>query len=120
MLKQDYRSPKSSEVHYQLLKLLGEKPWLSQRLLARELGVSLGKINYCIAAVIEKGWVKAQSFSGSRNKLAYAYILTPQGIEQKAALAASFLLRKMAEYDALHAEIAQLQGEVHKDDRVAW
>lgn len=110
--KEERRSHVSSEVHYRLLKLLEAKPHLSQRALARELGISLGKINYCIAAIIEKGWVKAQNFRDSHNKLGYAYLLTPRGIEQKAALTAKFLRRKMAEYDVLKEEIAQLQREM--------
>lgn len=110
--KEEHRSPESGEVHYRLLKLLEAKPHLSQRALARELGISLGKINYCIAAVVEKGWVKAQNFRDSQNKLAYAYLLTPRGIEQKAALTANFLRRKIAEYDSLKEEIAQLRREV--------
>lgn len=110
--KTEHRSPQFSEVHYRLLKLLEDKPHLSQRALARELGISLGKINYCIAAVIERGWVKAQNFRDSGNKLGYAYLLTPRGIEQKAALTAKFLRRKMVEYDVLKKEIAQLQRDV--------
>lgn len=113
MRKEALRSPESGEVHYRLLKLLELKPHLSQRALARELGISLGKINYCIAAVIEKGWVKVQNFRDSENKLGYAYLLTPRGIEEKVVLTASFLKRKMAEYDALKEEIAQLQREVY-------
>lgn len=109
---EERRLPYASEVHYRLLRLLEEKPNLSQRALARELGISLGKINYCIAAVVEKGWVKAQNFRDSQNKLAYAYLLTPQGIEQKAVLTANFLRRKMAEYDSLKEEIARLRREV--------
>lgn len=70
------RSPESSEVHDRLLKLLEKQPNLSRRALARELGISVGKINYCIAAVIAKGWLKAQNFRDSRNKLAYACLLT--------------------------------------------
>ena len=108
------RSPPWSEAHFRLLKVLESKPHLSQRALARELGISLGKINYCIAAVIEKGWIKAQNFRHSRNKLGYAYLLTPRGVEEKAVLTASFLKRKVAEYDALREEIAQLQREVRR------
>ena len=108
---EEHRSPHASEVHYRLLRLLEEKPNLSQRALARELGISLGKINYCIAAVIAKGWVKAQNFRDSRNKVAYVYLLTSRGIEEKASLTASFLRRKMAEYDALKNEIAELKRE---------
>ena len=85
------------EAHYRLLRLLDASPNLSQRELARELGVSLGKVNYCVNALIEKGWVKARNFRNSNNKLAYAYLLTPRGIEQKAAITVQFLHRKVAE-----------------------
>lgn len=110
--RQEQTSAHVSEVHYRLLRLIEAKPHLSQRALARELGISLGKINYCIAAVIEKGWVKAQNFRNSQNKLGYAYLLTPKGIEEKASLTAKFLRRKMVEYDCLKDEIAQLRREV--------
>lgn len=113
--KHNIRAAYPSEAHYRLLKLLETQPHLSQRALARELGISLGKINYCISQVVEKGWVKAQNFHGSRNKLAYAYLLTPRGLDEKMRLTASFLKRKMAEYDLLKEEIAQLQREVEKD-----
>lgn len=112
--RKETTSPEASEVHYRLLTLLESKPHLSQRALARELGISLGKINYCIAAVVHKGWVKAQNFRDNENKLAYAYLLTPRGIEQKAVLTASFLRRKMAEYDALKEEIRQLKREAER------
>ena len=100
------------DTHYRLLRLLEANPELSQRDLARELGTSLGKINYCLNALIEKGWVKARNFRNSRNKLAYAYLLTPRGIEQKAKIAVRFLRRKIAEYEALETEIEQLRREV--------
>jgi len=105
------------DAHYRLLKLLETRPHLSQRELARELGISLGKINYCLAALIDRGWVKARNFRGSRNKLGYAYLLTPRGIEEKAVLTANFLRRKVAEYDVLKKEIAQLQREVDRRSR---
>ena len=101
-----------TETHYRLLRLLEAKPHLSQRELARELGISLGKINYCLGALIEKGWVKARNFRNNRDKLSYAYLLTPSGIEEKAALTVNFLRRKMAEYDALKREIEELKREV--------
>lgn len=101
-----------TETHYRLLRLLEAKPHLSQRELARELGISLGKINYCLGALIEKGWVKARNFRNNRDKLSYAYLLTPSGIEEKAALTVNFLRRKMAEYDALKQEIEELKREV--------
>ena len=102
------------DAHYKLLKLLEANPELSQRELARELGISLGKINYCLAALIGKGWIKARNFRNSQNKLGYAYLLTPRGIEQRAVLTANFLRRKTAEYDALKKEIAQLRREVDR------
>ena len=100
------------EANYRLLKLLEVKPDLSQRELSRELGVSLGKINYCLAALIEKGWVKARNFRNNREKLSYSYLLTPSGIEEKAVMTVNFLRRKMVEYDALKQEIEELKREV--------
>lgn len=100
------------DAHYRLLRLIDSSPRLTQRELAREMGVSLGKANYCVAALIEKGWVKARNFRNSNNKLSYAYLLTPSGIEQKAATTMHFLRRKVAEYESLKQEIAQLRREV--------
>ena len=102
----------SDEVHYRLLKLLQERPDASQRELAAALGVSLGKTNYCVKALLDKGWVKAMNFKNSTHKLAYSYVLTPSGIEAKARITARFLQRKMAEYEALKVEIEQLTEEV--------
>jgi len=81
------------------------------------LGVSVDKARRCLHAVPDKGWVKAQDFKNSKNKLAYAYVLTPSGIDAKARITARFLKRKMAEYEALKAEIARLQAEVGQADR---
>ena len=100
------------DIHFRLLRLLEARPDLSQRDLARELGASLGKINYCLNALIDKGLVKARNFRNSRNKLGYAYLLTPRGIERKATIAVQFLKRKMAEYETLRSEIEQLQREI--------
>jgi len=102
----------SDEVHYRLLRLLAERPDATQRQLADALGVSLGKTNYCVKALLDKGWVKARNFKNSKQKLAYSYILTPSGIEAKAGITARFLQRKKAEYEALKAEIEQLTEEV--------
>ncbi len=102
------------ELHYKLLKVLQANPDCSQRELAREVGVSLGKTNYCLRALIEKGWVKATNFRRSTSKVAYAYLLTPHGIEEKTRATAHFLMRKIAEHDALKKEIEQLRGEVKK------
>ena len=103
------------ELHYKLLKILQDNPDLNQRELAREVGISLGKTNYCLRALIEKGWVKAASFRRSSNKLAYAYLLTPSGVEEKVKATVYFLRRKMAEYQALEKEIEQLRGAVSVD-----
>ena len=100
------------DTHLRLLRLLEAKPELSQRDLARELGTSLGKTNYCLNALIEKGWVKARNFRNNQNKLGYAYLLTPRGIESKAAITLQFLRRKMDEYEELKREIELLQHEV--------
>lgn len=100
------------EAHYKLLRLIESRPQLTQRQLAHELGMSLGKINYCIHALIEKGWVKARNFRNNSNKLSYAYLLTPKGIEQKAVITVQFLRRKVSEYEMLEQEIALLRREV--------
>ena len=103
--------PASDEAHYKLMRLLEANPGMSQRELAQELGMSLGKVNYCLQAVVGQGWIKATNFKNSRNKAAYIYLLTPRGIEMKARLTARFLSIKMREYEALRAEIAEMQRE---------
>jgi len=103
----------SDDVHYRLLKLLEERPDASQRELSVALGISLGKINYCVKALLDQGWIRASNFKNSKNKLAYAYLLTPSGIDAKARITARFLKRKVAEYEALKQEIAGLQAEVN-------
>jgi EPS-associated MarR family transcriptional regulator len=100
------------DLHYKLLKLLQANSDLSQRRLAQELGISLGKTNYCLRALIEKGWVKADNFRRSTNKVAYAYLLTPHGIEARARATVQFLRRKVAEHEALANEIELLRDEV--------
>lgn len=100
------------ETHYKLLQLLEETPDITQRELAARLGVSLGKANYCLRAVMEKGWVKMDNFRRNPHKMGYAYLLTPSGIEEKASVAARFLKRKMLEFDALKAEIERLKIEL--------
>ena len=100
------------DTHYRLLRLLETRPDLSQRHLARELGASLGKTNYCLNALIKKGWVKVRNFRNNQNKLGYAYLLTPRGIEHKDAIAVQFLQLKMDEYEDLKREIELLQREV--------
>lgn len=102
----------NDEIHFQVLKIINSSPQITQRELADELGVSLGKANYCLKSLIDKGWLKARNFKNSRNKIAYAYLLTPTGIEEKAAMTVDFLRRKMEEYEALKQEIEQLKSEV--------
>jgi len=99
------------ETHYKLMRLLEANPELSQRDVARELGVSLGKVNYCLRALIRKGWIKASNFKNSNNKAAYMYLLTPHGVERKTSLAIRFLHRKMREFEALRAEIEQMRRD---------
>jgi GDPmannose 4,6-dehydratase len=102
----------SLEDRYRLLKELSGQPQATQRDLARALGVSLGKLNYCLRALIEKGLVKARSFRDSEHKLAYAYVLTPRGIEEKVLTTRAFLNLKMAEYDSITAQIKDLVSEL--------
>jgi MarR family transcriptional regulator, temperature-dependent positive regulator of motility len=100
------------DTHYQVLKILEQNPQISQRELAGEMGVSLGKVNYCLKALMDKGLVKAKNFKNSANKRAYFYVLTPRGIEAKARISVRFLQRKLEEYEALRAEIEELRAEV--------
>lgn len=102
----------NDETRYQLLKQLQENPDMSQRDLAREVGVSLGKVNYCLRALMEKGCVKVINFKNSRNKRGYLYQLTPHGLEEKARLTLLFLKIKRAQYKAIKAELDALQREV--------
>ena len=101
----------NDETHYQLLKLIEGNPQMSQRELADAMGVSLGKINYCLRAVIERGWIKAKNFTKSQNKRAYAYYLTPKGASEKTKVTTRFLKSKMDEYQDLKTQIEQLQRE---------
>lgn len=100
-----------SEIDFKALQVLQKSPQINQRELAVVLGVSLGKANYCIRALLAKGQIKMQNFKNSKNKLAYAYVLTPKGIADRADLTARFLQVKVAEYERLRAEIALLQAE---------
>lgn len=104
--------PISEDVHFRVLRVLNDRPGLSQREIAQELGVSLGAVNYCLRALVEKGQIKVQNFRASDNKLRYAYILTPGGMAQKAQLTGAFLKRKIAEYEALKAEIEAVKNEM--------
>jgi len=101
----------TDEVRYQLLRLLSADPTMSQRSVARTLGISLGKTNYCLKSLMRKGWIKATNFKNSSNKAAYMYMLTPRGVEAKANVTMRFLQRKMREYEALRTEIERIREE---------
>lgn len=107
--------PLDDETRYRLLKLLESRPELSQRELAVEMGVSLGKVNYCLRAVMERGWVKVRNFTQNPNKRIYAYYLTRKGAEEKAKVTTRFLKRKLKEYEDLKEEIARLQRETEAE-----
>ena len=100
------------EIQLKVLRILHEQPELSQRNIAKELGVSLGGINYCFKALVEKGWVKLENFNQSKHKLGYIYLLTPSGLLQKSKLTAVFLKRKLIEYETLKVEIEFLNSEL--------
>ncbi|UTW00161.1 MarR family EPS-associated transcriptional regulator [Marinomonas rhizomae] len=102
----------TDEYHYKILKELQQDPNISQRELAKRLDISLGKANFCLKALIEKGLIKAENFKNSTNKIGYLYLLTPKGIEEKVSLTQRFLQRKLKEHEALEKEIEQLRQEV--------
>jgi EPS-associated MarR family transcriptional regulator len=106
----------TDEYRYKLLQLLEANPQISQRELARELDISLGKVNYCLNALIEKGFVKARNFKNNKAKRAYMYYLTPRGFQEKAAVTVRFFRRKLAEYEALQAEIETLRREAAREE----
>lgn len=104
----------TDENRYRLLKLLEQNPSLNQRELAKAMGISLGKTNYCLNALIERGLVKAGNFRRSKRKMNYAYCLTPKGIEEKAKITLRFLKYKQAEYETLVQELDELRHEVER------
>jgi EPS-associated MarR family transcriptional regulator len=104
--------PSHEEAHLRILKIVGEEPDISQRQLAARLGVSLGKTNFLIRSLLEKGLIKAGNFRRAEHKLEYLYLLTPKGIGEKLRLTQAFLIRKEAEYEALQAEIVALKREI--------
>jgi len=104
------------DTYFRVLRALNENPDLTQRELAQKLGVSVGSLNYCLKALIEKGWVKMQNFSQSKNKFGYVYILTPRGMAEKAALTGNFLKRKLAEFESIRAEIDMINAEFNSQN----
>jgi EPS-associated MarR family transcriptional regulator len=109
------RAKLQEDTNFRLMQLLHNNPHISQREMAKALGVSFGGINYCLKALIEKGLVKIHNFSQNQNKFGYVYLLTPTGISEKASLTSSFLKRKLQEYEALKAEIKSLKLEIETD-----
>lgn len=109
------KSKFQEEMYYRIMCILQDNPDLTQRELAKALGMSVGGLNFCLNALIEKGSVKMDNFQKSKNKFKYVYLLTPQGIVEKVALTSRFLKRKMEEYDALKAEIEALKAEVGEE-----
>jgi len=105
---------KEKETDLNLLRRIEKNPNYTQRKLSSEMVISLGKVNYCLHRLIEKGWVKVHNFHNSENKSAYVYLLTPKGIEEKARLTYHFLQRKIDEYDQLKKEIINLKNEYAK------
>jgi EPS-associated MarR family transcriptional regulator len=104
----------NKDIHLDLLRKLEENPNYTQRQLSQEMGVSLGKVNYCIKKLTKKGWIKLLNFSRSSNKAGYIYLLTPKGIEEKAKLTFEFLKIKNKEYELLKKEILILKEDAEK------
>ena len=102
------------QVHFDLLRKLEANPKYTQRELSSEMGVSLGKVNYCINKLVTKGWVKLSNFRQNPNKIGYIYLLTPKGVEEKARLTFSFLKIKMDEYEELKEEISLLKRDARQ------
>jgi EPS-associated MarR family transcriptional regulator len=106
------RASLNEDKYFRLMRILEVSPDMSQREMAKALGVSFGSINYCLNALIDKGLVKIQNFNQNQNKFGYVYLLTPNGIAEKASLTSNFLKRKMDEYEALKLEIETLKSEI--------
>ena len=106
-----HRSKLQEDDYFRVLRILQDRPDVTQREIAQLLGVSTSGLNYCLNALIDKGWVKVHNFSETKNKFGYVYLLTPSGVAEKAALTGRFLKRKLLEYEAMRAEIESLSGE---------
>ena len=112
------RSRLQEDTYFRVLRILQDRPDVTQREIAQLLGVSTSGLNYCLNALIDKGWVKVHNFSESKNKFGYVYLLTPSGIAEKATLTGRFLQRKLLEYEALRSEIESLSDEAFADSGV--
>lgn len=105
-------TPQQEYISLRVMRILQTKPDINQRELAQQLGISLGGLNYCLKALVGKGWVKVNNFAYSKNKFGYIYVLTPSGVVEKTVLTGRFLQRKMSEYEDLKAEIEYLKTEI--------
>ena len=112
---QTHPSRLQEDTHFRIMRILQDNPDLTQRELADKLAMSVGGLNYCLKALIDKGFVKMANFQRSKNKFKYVYLITPQGLAEKVALTSRFLKRKMDEYDALKVEIEALSVEVRNE-----
>jgi EPS-associated MarR family transcriptional regulator len=101
-----------NEDDFKLLRLIESSPEISQREISKKSGLSLGKVNYCLKSLAEKGWIKIKRFSKSEHKIGYIYMLTPYGVKTKSSMTIDFLGRKLAEYEALQNEIDSLKNEL--------
>jgi EPS-associated MarR family transcriptional regulator len=106
----------NSEIRYRILKAVEGEPQITQRELAARLGMSVGKVNYCLRALIRKGFVKAKNFKNSSQKRQYVYKLTPQGVAERTRVAIAFLMLKSAEFDEIRAEIDRLEAQLAAGD----
>ena len=121
-------APFEQEIRYRLLKVLSNNPRLSQREMAKKMGISLGKVNYCLSELVKRGFIKINRFKSSKDKRIYIYLLTPKGVEEKAKLTLKFLKRKIVEYREIEQQIQDLAEEMEKegvvhipaDDKFEW
>ena len=112
---QSRRSMLQEDTYFRFMRILQERPDVTQREIAKMLGISTSGLNYCLKALIEKEWVKVHNFSISKSKLGYFYLLTPSGISEKSALTYMFLQRRMKEYAEISAEINSIRNELFKN-----
>ena len=108
--------PYEQEIRYRLLKILTQESNLTQRDMAKEMGISLGKVNYCLSELAKRGLIDVIRFKSAKNKIPYTYVLTPRGMKEKGRLTVNFLKRKVSEYEEIHRQIAELSREVQEDE----
>jgi EPS-associated MarR family transcriptional regulator len=109
-------NPHEQEIRYRLLKILSQESTLTQRDMAKQMGISLGKVNYCLSELAKRGLIDVIRFKSAKNKIPYTYVLTPRGMKEKARLTINFLRRKVAEYEAIKRQIQELAQEVKADN----